>query len=60
MSGRRADRQPEAGQAAGLKPRARILCRLIIRALIMLTGPEFVAKPLLASGMQSSDIDLTS
>ena len=51
----------EAGQGAGLKPRARILGAASIGSepSIMLTGPEFVAKKLLAKlGMQSTDIDL--
>lgn len=51
----------EAGQGAGLKPRARILGAASIGSepSIMLTGPEFVAKKLLARlGMQSTDIDL--
>jgi acetyl-CoA C-acetyltransferase len=51
----------EAGEAAGLKPRARILGAASIGSepTIMLTGPEFVSRKLLDRlGMQTKDIDL--
>ena len=51
----------EAGQAAGLKPRAKILGTASIGSdpTIMLTGPEFVTRKLLDRlGMQRDDIDL--
>ncbi|RJG54120.1 acetyl-CoA C-acetyltransferase [Sphingobium terrigena] len=51
----------DAGEAAGLKPRARILGTASIGSepTIMLTGPEFVTRKLLARlGMSVSDIDL--
>lgn len=51
----------EAGDAAGLKPRARILGTASIGSepTIMLTGPEFVTRKLLSRlGMQVGDIDL--
>ena len=51
----------EAGQALGLKPRARIVGAASIGSepSIMLTGPEFVTKKLLAKlGMTTADIDV--
>jgi acetyl-CoA C-acetyltransferase len=51
----------EAGQAMGLKPRARIVGAASIGSepSIMLTGPEFVTKKLLAKlGMTTADIDV--
>jgi acetyl-CoA C-acetyltransferase len=51
----------EAGQALGLKPRARIVGAASIGSepSIMLTGPEFVTKKLLARlGMTTADIDV--
>lgn len=51
----------EAGEALGLKPRARILGGASIGSepTIMLTGPEFVTRKLLDRlGMTASDIDL--
>jgi len=51
----------EAGEAMGLKPRARIKAFAEIGAepTIMLTGPEFVAaKALKRAGMSVDDIDL--
>ena len=51
----------EAGDAAGLKPRARFRCGVSIGSepTIMLTGPEFVTrKALQRVGMALSDIDL--
>lgn len=51
----------EAGQALGLKPRARIKGAASIGSepSIMLTGPEFVTKKLLARlGMTTADIDV--
>jgi acetyl-CoA C-acetyltransferase len=51
----------EMGDALGLKPRARILGGASIGSepAIMLTGPEFVTKKLLAKlGMTTKDIDL--
>ncbi len=51
----------EAGEAAGLKPRARILGTASIGSepTIMLTGPEFVTRKLLDRlGMTRDDIDL--
>lgn len=51
----------EAGEAADLKPRARILGAASIGSepTIMLTGPEFVTRKLLARlGMSVDDIDL--
>lgn len=51
----------EAGERAGLKPRARIIAMASIGSepSIMLTGPEFVAaKALKKAGMKASDIDL--
>lgn len=51
----------EAGEAAGLKPRARILGTASIGSepTIMLTGPESVTRKLLDRlGMTTSDIDL--
>lgn len=51
----------EAGEKAGLKPRARIIAMASIGSepSIMLTGPEFVAaKALKKAGMKASDIDL--
>lgn len=51
----------EAGEAAGLKPRARILGGASIGSepTIMLTGPEFVTRKLLDRlGMGTGDIDL--
>ena len=51
----------EAGQAMGLKPRARIVGAASIGSepSIMLTGPEFVTKKLLARlGMTTADIDV--
>ena len=49
------------GEKYGLKPRARIRAMASIGSepMIMLTGPEFVAKKVLArAGMSKSDIDL--
>jgi acetyl-CoA C-acetyltransferase len=51
----------EAGQAMGLKPRARIVGAASIGSepSIMLTGPEFVTKKLLGKlGMTTADIDV--
>ena len=51
----------EAGEAMGLKPRARIVGAASIGSepSIMLTGPEFVTKKLLAKlGMTTADIDV--
>jgi acetyl-CoA C-acetyltransferase len=51
----------EAGEALGLKPRARIVGAASIGSepSIMLTGPEFVTKKLLAKlGMTTADIDV--
>ncbi|MDB5714872.1 MAG: acetyl-CoA C-acetyltransferase [Sphingomonadales bacterium] len=51
----------EAGEAAGLKPRARIVGAASIGSepTIMLTGPEFVTRKLLDRlGMQTGDIDV--
>ena len=51
----------EAGQALGLKPRARIVGAASIGSepSIMLTGPEFVTQKLLAKlGMTTDDIDV--
>jgi acetyl-CoA C-acetyltransferase len=51
----------EAGQALGLKPRARIVGAASIGSepSIMLTGPEFVTKKLLGKlGMTTADIDV--
>lgn len=51
----------EAGEAAGLKPRARIMGMSSIGSepTIMLTGPEFVTRKLLTRlGMEVKDIDL--
>jgi acetyl-CoA C-acetyltransferase len=51
----------EAGQALGLKPRARIVGAASIGSepSIMLTGPEFVTRKLLGKlGMTPSDIDV--
>ncbi|NWG54120.1 MAG: acetyl-CoA C-acetyltransferase [Hydrogenophilaceae bacterium] len=51
----------EAGEAAGLKPRARVVGSASIGSEpgIMLTGPEFVTKKLLKKlGMTTKDIDL--
>ena len=51
----------EAGKALGLKPRARIVGAASIGSepSIMLTGPEFVTKKLLARlGMTTADIDV--
>jgi acetyl-CoA C-acetyltransferase len=51
----------EAGKALGLKPRARIVGAASIGSepSIMLTGPEFVTKKLLAKlGMTTADIDV--
>ncbi len=51
----------EAGQALGLKPRARIVGAASIGSepSIMLTGPEFVTRKLLAKlGMTTADIDV--
>ncbi|AZI35510.1 putative acetyl-CoA acyltransferase [Caenibius tardaugens NBRC 16725] len=51
----------EAGEAAGLKPRARILGGASIGSepTIMLTGPEFVTRKLLNRlGMATGDIDI--
>ena len=51
----------EAGQAMGLTPRARIVGAASIGSepSIMLTGPEFVTKKLLAKlGMTTADIDV--
>ncbi|MGE4430923.1 MAG: acetyl-CoA C-acetyltransferase [Sphingobium sp.] len=51
----------EAGEAAGLKPRARILGAASIGSdpTIMLTGPEFVTRKLLDRlGMKRDDIDM--
>ena len=51
----------EAGSAAGLKPRARIVATASIGSepSIMLTGPEFVAaKALKKAGMNARDIDI--
>jgi len=51
----------EAGRALGLKPRARIVGAASIGSepSIMLTGPEFVTKKLLAKlGMTTADIDV--
>jgi len=51
----------EAGQALGLKPRAKILGGASIGSepSIMLTGPEYVSKKLLGKlGMTTDDIDL--
>ncbi|CAM8664643.1 Putative acyltransferase [Sphingobium sp. AntQ-1] len=51
----------EAGEAAGLKPRAKILGTAAIGSdpTIMLTGPEFVTRKLLERlGMTRDDIDL--
>ena len=51
----------EAGKALGLKPRARIVGAASIGSepSIMLTGPEFVTKKLLAKlGMTPADIDV--
>jgi acetyl-CoA C-acetyltransferase len=51
----------EAGQALGLKPRARIVGAASIGSepSIMLTGPEFVTKKLLGRlGMTTADIDV--
>ena len=51
----------EAGQALGLKPRARIVGAASIGSepSIMLTGPEFVTKKLLAKlGITTADIDV--
>jgi acetyl-CoA C-acetyltransferase len=51
----------EAGEAMGLKPRARIVGAASIGSepSIMLTGPEFVTKKLLAKlGMTTTDIDV--
>ncbi|SEQ47293.1 acetyl-CoA C-acetyltransferase [Solimonas aquatica] len=51
----------EAGQAAGLKPRARILAMAEIGSepTIMLTAPSYAAeKALKRAGMQARDIDL--
>jgi acetyl-CoA C-acetyltransferase len=51
----------EAGQALGLKPRARIVGAASIGSepSIMLTGPEFVTQKLLAKlGMTTADIDV--
>jgi len=51
----------EAGERAGLKPRARIRAAASIGSepTIMLTGPEFVAsKVLKRAGMTAADIDL--
>ena len=51
----------EAGQALGLKPRAKILGGASIGSepSIMLTGPEFVTRKLLGKlGMTTADIDL--
>ncbi len=51
----------EAGERAGLKPRARIVAAASIGSepSIMLTGPEFVAaKVLKKAGMEAKDIDL--
>ena len=51
----------EAGERAGLKPRARIVSMATVGSepTIMLTGPEFVAqKALKNAGMDKNDIDL--
>jgi acetyl-CoA C-acetyltransferase len=51
----------EAGEAASLKPRARVRAMASIGSepAIMLTGPEFVAaKVLQRAGMKASDLDL--
>lgn len=51
----------EAGERAGLKPRARIIAAASVGSepSIMLTGPEFVAaKALKKAGMSAKDIDL--
>jgi acetyl-CoA C-acetyltransferase len=51
----------EAGEAAGLKPRARIrgMASIGSEPSIMLTGPEFVTQKLLKKlGMNVADIDL--
>ena len=51
----------DAGERAGLKPRARIVSMATIGSepTIMLTGPEFVAqKTLKNAGMEKNDIDL--
>jgi len=51
----------EAGEAMGLKPRARIkaFAEIGSEPTIMLTGPEFVAaKALKRAGMNANDIDL--
>ena len=51
----------EAGKALGLKPRARVVGAASIGSepSIMLTGPEFVTKKLLAKlGMTTADIDV--
>ena len=51
----------EAGEAMGLKPRARIraFAEIGSEPTIMLTGPEFVAaKALSKAGMDASDIDI--
>lgn len=51
----------EAGERAGLKPRAKIIAAASVGSepSIMLTGPEFVAaKALKKAGMSAKDIDL--
>ena len=51
----------EAGQAAGLKPRAKVraFCSIGSEPSIMLTGPEKVTRKLLKqAGMKPTDIDL--
>ncbi len=51
----------EAGERAGLKPRAKIIAAASVGSepSIMLTGPEFVAaKALKKAGMDAKDIDL--
>ena len=60
-AGSRADRQQGAGQAAGLKPRARIkaFANIGSEPSIMLTGPIPVTEKVLKkAGMTTKDIDL--
>ena len=52
---------PEAGRAAGLRPRARIRAAAVVGSepTIMLTGPSFAAEAALKrAGMSAADIDL--